>query len=413
MLKTHRRSERKGTLRKKMAAVKEDYFFGDDLEAILSAIDDNILDENEEFTSEINAVVEEIGDHPPSSGFSCDLCDKVCKTQRGLTRHRNSKHKTANVEGYLDQDHFDEFIAENRLHPFHFKKYIEESASKLSVDECYSEDTRKEFVDFKISLDDARFTYEHVKDIIANFNGNAEKFYPLFYKAVSAETIFKNLTKRSSILLGFEVANRVLSHLTCSAIKESSVDLVSDILFTKKELNIINYLSGYVFGTFYRRIRTSKSSQSMFGSQSLQILLAGKSEVPSSDNMLTQAKDRGGLWRVTIQVFQIFRNVESYFRRSTVVISKKIDSKKMVSDLLKNPSILCNYNVLRNQAAEKVSKEVAINLLEHLIMLYIRVRIFSLVKDKRELHKIESKKKKMRSLRTEIKKASSSMDQGH
>ena len=68
MLKTHRRSERKGTLRKKMAAVKEDYFFGDDLEAILSAIDDNILDENEEFTSEINAVVEEIGDHPPSSG---------------------------------------------------------------------------------------------------------------------------------------------------------------------------------------------------------------------------------------------------------------------------------------------------------------------------------------------------------
>ena len=149
------------------------------------------------------------------------------------------------------------------------------------------------------------------------------------------------------------MANRVLSHLTCSAIKESSVDLVSDILFTKKELNIINYLSGYVFGTFYRRIQTSKSSQSMFGSQSLQILLAGKSEVPSSDNMLTQAKDRGGLWRVTIQVFQIFRNVESYFRRSTVVISKKIDRKKMVSDLLKNPSILCNYNVLRSQAAEK------------------------------------------------------------
>ena len=64
--------------------------------------------------------------------------------------------------------------------------------------------------------------------------------------------VFKNLTKRSSILLGFEVANRVLSHLTCSAIKESSVDLVSDIFFTKKELNIINYLSGYVFGTFYR-----------------------------------------------------------------------------------------------------------------------------------------------------------------
>ena len=135
----------------------------------------------------------------------------------------------------------------------------------------------------------------------------------------------------------------------------------------------------------------------MFGYQSLLILLAGKS----------------GLWTVTTEVFQIFCNVESYFRRSTTVTSKKIDSKKMVSDLLKNSIILYNYNVLRNQSSEQVSKEVAINLLEHLIALYIRVRIFSLVKDKRELHKMESKKKKMRSLCTEIKKSSSNLVQGH
>ena len=88
--------------------------------------------------------------------------------------------------------------------------------------------------------------------------------------------------------------------------KESVVDFVSYLSFTKKELNIINYLSGYVFGTFYRCIRTSKSSQSMFGSQSLQILLAGKSEFLSDDNMLTQAKNRGGVWTVTTEVFRFF-----------------------------------------------------------------------------------------------------------
>ena len=54
---------------------------------------------------------------------------------------------------------------------------------------------------------------------------------------------------RSSILLGFEVANLVLSHLTGLAIKESS-DLEANILFTEKELNIINYLSGYVLVLF-------------------------------------------------------------------------------------------------------------------------------------------------------------------
>ena len=42
---------------------------------------------------------------------------------------------------------------------------------------------------------------------------------------------------------------------------------------------------------------------------------------------------------------------------------------------------------------EKVCKEVSRNLLEHLIMLYVRVRV--LVKDKRELHKMEAKKKKL------------------
>ena len=40
-------------------------------------------------------------------------------------------------------------------------------------------------------------------------------------------------------------------------------------------------------------------------------------EFLSDDNMLTQVKNRGGLWTVTTDVFQIFCNVEDYFRKST------------------------------------------------------------------------------------------------
>ena len=54
--------------------------------------------------------------------------------------------------------------------------------------------------------------------------------------------MFKYISKRSSILLGFEVANLVLSQLTGLAIKESS-DLEANILFREKELNVIDYLS--------------------------------------------------------------------------------------------------------------------------------------------------------------------------
>ena len=52
----------------------------------------------------------------------------------------------------------------------------------------------------------------------------------------------------------------------------------------------------------------------------------------------------------------------------------------MVSQLMENPSVLCNFNKVRNQSVEKVSKEIALNLLEHLITLYVRVRAFSLGK---------------------------------
>ena len=82
----------------------------------------------------------------------------------------------------------------------------------------------------------------------------------------------------------------------------------------------------------------------------------------------------------------------------------------MVSTLIKDCNILSNYTTLCDMSIEKVCKEVSLNLLEHLIMLYVRVRVFSLVKDKRELHKMEAKKKKLKSLRTEIKKSSRSLE---
>ena len=86
--------------------------------------------------------------------------------------------------------------------------------------------------------------------------------------------------------------------------------------------------------------------------------------------------------------FQIFATVETHFRESTEIIGRNIDSKKMVSTLIKDCNILSNYTTLCDMSIEKVCKEVSLNLLEQLIMLNVRVRVFSLVKDKRELNKM-------------------------
>ena len=148
----------------------------------------------------------------------------------------------------------------------------------MALDECYSEKFRKEFSSYVVTYDDALFSYQFVRDLIGCFNGDLEKFYPTFYKCVSSdENAFKNLSRRSSRILGYEVANHVVAHLTGSFVKESGsgVELRPNVSFTEKESDIIKYLSGYVFGTIYRRIRLSKSAQSMLGFQSLSILLAG------------------------------------------------------------------------------------------------------------------------------------------
>ena len=159
--------------------------------------------------------------------------------------------------------------------------------------------------------------------------------------------------------MGFEVANHVLAHLTGSNVRESTVDFTPPINFSHKEQNIIKYLSGYVFGTLYRRIRTSKSCQNMFGVQSLHILLAGKLslEENSSNDILIRAKE--GLWTVTAEVFEIFSHVESKFRAATVNFHQNIDSKKIVSNrCLKIQlyyAIIINYAMM-NQQKKSVKK---------------------------------------------------------
>ena len=106
--------------------------------------------------------------------------------------------------------------------------------------------------------------------------GDGETFFPLFYKCVSGEEIvFPRLSRRCSVLLGFEVADYVIAHLTGNA-NINNIEGTPAKDLNEKEKNIVTYLSGYVFGTLYRRIRMSKN-QSDSTDQYLSLLLSCKS----------------------------------------------------------------------------------------------------------------------------------------
>ena len=70
-----------------MAALGEYFFTGDDLDCILDVIDEDFAEESEECNAELDELLSDISCDSTFVDISCNQCDKVCKTKRGLSRH--------------------------------------------------------------------------------------------------------------------------------------------------------------------------------------------------------------------------------------------------------------------------------------------------------------------------------------
>ena len=123
-------------------------------------------------------------------------------------------------------------------------------------------------------------------------------------------------------------------------------------------------------------------------------------------------RDRGGLWKVCKKMQDIFVECEILFRTKTSTFTSSLVCKDLVTQSLKNITINSNFNNIPSGDIH-MKKEFRINLLENILTLYFPVRAFSFAKDVREKHKAAHKAMRKRSLRTEIKKASSGIVERH
>ena len=98
-------------------------------------------------------------------------------------------------------------------------------------------------------------------------------------------------------------------------------------------------------------------------------------------------------------VVAVFSVVEAYFLSSTKKLQSKIVSKDIVNALMENCMVLECFAKVRRSSSDNIKKEIAFNLLEHLLTLYICVHTFSYVNDKVQAFKIRNSKTKSRSLR--------------
>jgi len=60
----------------------------------------------------------------------------------------------------------------------------------------------------------------------------------------------------------------------------------------------------------------------------------------------------------------------------------------MVSSLMTNVPLLDNYNLMRARSELFVKKEIALNLLNDMLALYLRIRSHSYAKNKQQEHKV-------------------------
>ena len=103
-----------------------------------------------------------------------------------------------------------------------------------------------------------------------------------------------------SLLLGFELTNHVLGYLSGGSLEKDSVVQFkySSADLSDKEKSIVSYLAGYVFSTFFRRLRfTKKNNQNTeIVQEYLVILAASKLSMRSKNYLGTDWK----LWRLFV-----------------------------------------------------------------------------------------------------------------
>ena len=334
--------------------------------------------------------------------FTCSVCEKVYKTKGGLSRYVK-KHKQSLPVGYM--------ITSEKL-----KLIIGEAAGKLSEDMCFGEDVREAFQRVKISIDESSLIWVLLKPVLTNFNGNSEKFFTKFYALLQPGKgqLFPELTRFQSTLLSTELANLCLQYLTTNpADSDITSKCRSDITFAAKDIASLEYLSGYCFRTIYARLRNSPRHRTSFSQQCMSILQAGKNSDATVEQRLVDVKDRGGLWKVSDKAIRIFKVCEIEFQIVSSGFHTSIDAEQLVANLETDVVIKANFSDICGDADLKVDKDVAIDLLHSLLLLYVRVRVHSYATHIKEKHKQQKKEGKMKSLRTSIKQRSSTTDLGH
>ena len=152
-----------------------------------------------------------------STFLSCSECTKQCKTKQGLERHMRANHKL--------QEH------NTSLETSVFVRLINDSASKLSKDDCFPDSVKKNFKKFILCIDPLMPLVKEYQRLVNNFQGNAETLYSKAYGINNNSKVIGDLDLISTRLMLGELANNILSYiqmLSGTDTQKCEIDVIRD-----------------------------------------------------------------------------------------------------------------------------------------------------------------------------------------
>ena len=196
-----------------------------------------------------------------------------------------------------------------------------------------------------------------------------------------------------------------------SAHQKQERQLVEDSAYvvSERQLAGLQYLSGYVIHKLHRKLKNNKRWNTPESQIGIMILEACREcdHSKQSNQKLVSALSRGGLWYVCMEAQKIFIIAEKYFLRKTAgKPNPTLKINKVITDITGFSYVKDFFGEIIKKIDIDTESEnfkiVSKDILFSMIQLYIRVRMFSLVRD--YVQQMKAKKGKEKSLRKTLKR---------
>lgn len=342
--------------------------------------------EGEEIEEEFDDALVEI---EGLKSFPCEMCDKVCKSKGGLTRHVNSKHGKIPAEQSLILESFSlDTVA----------SIIESIKTKIACEKLYG-----------------REMTNSIKTATAT-KALFDALYPLFATFCKVESFFALIRKSCDLLdcKDYKASNLIMIHIpdhlvgfyhTISRqhIGETAASTVKKL--DPAERGPLTYVAGYVVSKLFQKNKRKSGNQN----EELQSLLQSMKSIDQSTSFIA-ARSRGGLVNPSTDLVGILEETEYLFRKEVSDSSqgtlRKIPTDSICSKTLESPVVKSLWDNIVMSAGVDQSSSTQKLCLENVVKLYLRVRSFSYARDYLTKHKIKEKQLKKKALRKDLKQSS-------